>query len=361
MLNSLKIHGYRGFSSYRLSDLTRVNLVVGKNNCGKTSILEAIDLLVSCGNPSVMYQLGKGRHKENHQIEPYFGRNRTIDFSHVFHGHSFDLGSSFVLSANDGDHFVEVKVKEFGNADEDFHWVQTDREEDGALEIAYVLTVNTSTSGELIQLPMMEDGAVIFNNRFARMHKRNVKSPSRFVPVESLHPTALGKSWDTALADSLEGEIVEDMKILVPSLNSIHFLASGRFSRGILLDLNNGGGRLPISTFGDGLRRLLALRLSFVGIEGGFLLVDEIDTGLHWTIMEDMWRFVVEVARRNNLQVFATTHSYDCLRGIDSLIQSRADLADQVSIQKVDPLLGQAVCFHDKQIKVAIEQELEMR
>ena len=85
---------------------------------------------------------------------------------------------------------------------------------------------------------------------------------------------------------------------------------------------------MPISTFGDGLRRILALRLSFVGTANGFLLADEIDTGLHWTVIEEMWRFVVEVAPKNNVQVFATTHSYDCIRGLASLIRSRADLAD---------------------------------
>ena len=51
MLKSLEIRGYRGFSSYRMSNLARVNLVVGKNNCGKTSVLEAIEVLVTGGDP----------------------------------------------------------------------------------------------------------------------------------------------------------------------------------------------------------------------------------------------------------------------------------------------------------------------
>lgn len=109
------------------------------------------------------------------------------------------------------------------------------------------------------------------------------------------------------------------------------------------------------------MRRLLALRLAFVGTADGFLLVDEIDTGLHWTVMEDMWRFVVEVARRNRVQVFATTHSYDCIRGLGALIRSRPDLADQVCIQKVDTSLDTAVCLRGDQIKVAVEQDIEVR
>ena len=109
------------------------------------------------------------------------------------------------------------------------------------------------------------------------------------------------------------------------------------------------------------MRRLLALRLSFVGTTNGVLLIDEIDTGLHWTIMEDMWQFVVEVARKSNVQVFATTHSHDCIRGLASLIQSRPEFADQVSIQKVVSSLPQAVCLRGDQIRVAVEQEIEVR
>ena len=109
------------------------------------------------------------------------------------------------------------------------------------------------------------------------------------------------------------------------------------------------------------MRRLLALRLSFVGTANGFLLIDEIDTGLHWTVMEEMWQFVVEVARKLNVQVFATTHSYDCIRGLGTLLQSRADLTDEVSIQKVNTSLKQAVNLRGGQIKVAVEQEIEVR
>jgi len=271
------------------------------------------------------------------------------------------LGSSFVLSSNDGERYVEIKVEDFNEADEGFHWLHSDQEEENTLGFAYGLTINSSMTGELTRFPMMEDGTVVVNPRSATIRDRYPRSPVRFLTVDSFDPATMSEPWNSVLKDGLEEEIIGDMKILVPSLNSIHFLTGSQLGRGILLDLGNDVGRVPISTFGDGLRRLLALRLSFLGTENGFLLVDEIDTGLHWTVMEEMWRFVLEVARRNSVQIFATTHSHDCIRGLGSLIKSRSDLADQVCIQKVDPLLDQAVCFRDEQIKVAIEQEIEVR
>ena len=74
-----------------------------------------------------------------------------------------------------------------------------------------------------------------------------------------------------------------------------------------------------------------------------------------------MWQFVVEVARRLNVPIFATTHSYDCIRGLGSLLRSRPDLDDEVSIQKIHGSLKQAACLRGDQIRVAVEQEIEVR
>ena len=171
----------------------------------------------------------------------------------------------------------------------------------------------------------------------------------------------MGGRWNTVLTRGLEAEIVDDMKLFEPDLDSIHFLTSVGSRSGVLVGLRGRGHRLPIDSYGDGMRRLLAMRLSFVGAANGFLLIDEIDTGLHWTIMEDMWRLVVEVARRSNVQIFATAHGYDCIRGLGSLIQSRPDLEEEVSIQKIHGSLKQAACLRGDQIRVAVEQNIEVR
>ena len=361
MLKSLEISGYRGFSSYRMSDLTRVNLVVGKNNCGKTSILEAAEVLVSGGNPLVIHRLGRRRQEIGSRYGPRIPGGWAMDFSHVFHGHSLDVGSSFRVLSDDGTRSVTVEVMAFDEADEELHLQDSGQEEDNGPAFAFVLKINSSVLNEPITLPVLEDRSVVFKRQSHAMRDRFLGSPTQFLTVDSFDPARMNESWNTALADSLEGEIINDMKILVPSLNSIHFLTGSPFGSSILLGFANGAKRVPISSFGDGLRRLLALRLSFVGTSNGFLLADEIDTGLHWTVMEEMWRFVVEIARKNNVQVFATTHSYDCIRGLASLIHSRDDLAEEVCIQKVAPTIDRAVCLKGEQVKAAIEQDIEVR
>ena len=360
IMDSVEINGYRGLASYRLANLASVNLIVGNNNCGKTSILEALGLLVSGGNISVISQIGTSRSENS---LPYSSRKygRMMDFSNIFHGHSFKLGASFDLSANDGERSLAVSLEEFDESTSDAYSEIHDSDESDSDLFAYVMKIVTNNKEEAITFPAREDGIVFLGRSLGLNRNRYPATPTRFLTVDSFDPAKMGEFWNTALEDRREAEIVEDMKILVPSLESMHFLAGRMPSSGILLDLASYGKRVPISTFGDGLRRLLALRLSFIGATNGLLLVDEIDTGLHWTVMQEMWKFVVEIADRNNVQVFATTHSYDCIRGLASLIDSRPDLSSQVSLQKMTPSLKQSVCFTGEQIKIAVGQDIEVR
>ena len=369
MLQTLEMCGYRGFESYRLTNLARVNLVVGKNNCGKTSVLEAIALLVSGGHPAV-FSGSSRRRGEVGVPKARHSRGRRLDVSHVFFGHTFDLGASFELSSGGGEFTLSVRVLSLDEVSEDAdYWDRRrrqrlqrgllDHEEEAAP--VFGLSVDGGEPERQMVAPLMEDGTVSFDSLPMSIRDRAFRTPVQFLTVESVDFAYLGGMWDAVLSEGREEEIVDDMRLLEPNLDSIHFLTSGRTGSGILVGLRDGGRRLPIGTYGDGMRRLLALRLSFVWAANGFLLIDEIDTGLHWTVMEEMWQFVIEVARKLNVQILATTHSYDCIRGVGSLIRSQPELTDQVSIQKVDRSLKQAVCLRGDQIKVAVEQDIEVR
>ena len=371
MLQTLHLHGFRGFESYRLTGLARVNLVVGKNNCGKTSILEAIELLVSQGDPRVLYK--SLRRRGEYDLRRPSPRER-IDVSHVFHGHACTPGARFDLSSHDDNRTLKVTILSLDDVDEEADdwnlasrkWGQMsillDWDEDVTPAPVFGMIMDRGDAERKIMLPVMEDGTLMIKHMRYHRSVRNGHpgTPVHFLALDGFDPTSMGGMWNTVLEEGIEAEIVSDMRLLEPKINSIHF-PSSRSGGSILIGLENVKRRLPINTYGDGMRRLLALRLSFVGAKGGVLLIDEIDTGLHWTVMEEMWQFVVEVAKRLNVQVFATTHSYDCIRGLGSLIRNHPDLEDQVSLQKMDRLLPEGVCLKGDQIKVAVEQDIEVR
>ena len=107
--------------------------------------------------------------------------------------------------------------------------------------------------------------------------------------------------------------------------------------------------------------RLLKLALGMGGAQNGFLLVDEIDTGLHYSVMRDMWRMVVETARELNVQVFATTHSSDCVSAIAALISSQPELKDDISVHRIEAGREKTVVFTSDEIITAVQHNIEVR
>ena len=377
MLGNLQLDGFRGFETYSLADLTRVNLLVGKNNCGKTSILEAIEFLVSGGDPFVLTQAAnrRGEVSETRATPPPGSRpdvspRSRPDISHYFFGHLADPGASFRLSG-DGYGPISVAVR-LVEDDDDSRYFGGDSGEG----VPFVLEISGDAVKGARNLPLTESGALLTFRIPLRALRRRAAGSARVpdtptVPVElvtpdSLDPDHMRVLWDRVLSEDRESEVVDAMKLLDSDLKSISFLTSDasrmRSDRaGVLLGFQGGGRRVPLGSHGDGMRRLLALSLALTQTAHGVLLVDEIDTGLHWAVMEDMWRLVVDTARKSSVQVFATTHSLDCIRGLAALVESCPDVAGEVSIHKIERALPKAVHFADDDIPAIVEQNIEVR
>ncbi|WP_423927010.1 AAA family ATPase [Candidatus Palauibacter sp.] len=366
MIGRFELTYFRGFDSYVLDDLTRVNLLVGPNNSGKTTILEALQLLANHGAPSILF---KSTHRRGEALMPSNGqdadgRERDLhDLSHHFHGHRLEEGAWLGVKSDDDLGWIRLAIRQSHNEQSqdlfDF--------DEGRLQ-TFVLDISCSAH-DSVELAVNDDGSLSLSPDARRTLAARALSPTRparFLAVDALRSRELVEMWDKVQLEGREAEVVNAMRILEPDLTSIHFLSHRRFrgfggSPGVLLGLRAGMPRIPMGSHGDGMRRLLGLSLALVDVSNGLLLADEIDTGLHWTAMEDLWRLVVESACQSSLQVFATTHSYDCIRGLASLLQSRPELSDAVSIHKIERSLGSAIPFSGEQIVTAVEQEIELR
>ena len=361
MLRDLRLYKYRGFESYEVADLARVNLLVGKNNCGKTSLIEAIHFLVARGHPSVLTQIAQRRGEAhlNHEADVRSRQKASggPDISHFFFRHHFKPGVSFSLSSDNG-YRVSVKLV---TARQLSHF-------EDEVNQPFGLRIEGDLIKELPVIPVTQNGSLVLTNQlhFIWSEIEPTLPPVQFITPESLNLNPLRTMWDHVLITGRESEVLNALQILEEDLQSIHFLTGDFYrktsgSTGVLLGFRGNARRVPIGSYGDGMRRLLALALSLIQSANGFLLIDEIDTGLHWTVMEDMWKLVVKTARESSIQVFATTHSYDCIRGLASLIESEPDLAPDISIQKVDTSLEKAVSLDAEKIQVAILHDIEVR
>ena len=364
MFTEIQLTRYKGFESYMLTNLARVNVLVGKNNCGKTSVIEAINLLVSKGNLQVLEDMAIMRGAQRVRfLEQPFRRIDMVELSPIFTGHRVPLDAEVIVASN----LQSVSLRIVPNSEVDKHlYMDADIRrmdsagDDDAPTIGLKIAADPS-AGPIPVFPLSKAGSLIYSNRLRRWAPWQPVPPSRFLTPASLHPLDLQRMWGKALREGGEASVIRALQFLERDIESIHFLMERRSAPDVLLGVRGGRRKLSLSSFGDGMRRLLALSLSLIDAANGVLLIDEIDGGLHWTVMEDLWRLVIGTARQANIQVFATTHSYDCIRGLASLIESSPDIAPDVSIQRMERSMNRAVSFDAADIHAVVDQNIEIR
>jgi len=91
------------------------------------------------------------------------------------------------------------------------------------------------------------------------------------------------------------------------------------------------------------------------------LLIDEIENGLHWSVMPRIWRFLVETARTLDVQVFASTHSKDWLEGLADLHRTDPTLTADVAVHRLEAGRETPVRFDAAGIADYVAMELEAR
>ncbi|MBC6418436.1 MAG: ATP-binding protein [Prochloron sp. SP5CPC1] len=188
--------------------------------------------------------------------------------------------------------------------------------------------------------------------------------PYIFIPINRMSFDMMAKIWeDIQLTDKVaeEDKVLKALQIIEPKVLRIRFLNS-EGQKMIRVRLQGENRFLPLNSMGEGINRLLGLALGAVVAENGVLLVDEIDTGLHYEVQTDMWRLIIKTAQELNIQVFATTHSWDCICALQEVLP---DLEDDsvVKLFRLDAKYGKlrAVEYDAEGIDIVVQQSIEVR
>jgi len=365
MISSLQIQGYRGLAQFEMSGLQRVNLLVGKNNSGKTSALEAIFLLATRGDPSTLWQV---LWRRGERLSTVGDRTRErppdLDVSHLFTGHSLHLGASFKLSAKNETPertltFTLTEIKPEKDT--------TDATKRGIIPSRVGLEIKGYPTPLIKIMPLSQSGGldsdVLQSPRRMRRELLN-EFPAQFITAESLDGSDLISLWDKVALTPNEERVVSALQALELDVQRIAPQVGGQFyypRGGFIVKVKNHPHPLPIGSMGDGMWRMLAMAIAIAHCKDGVLLIDEIDTGLHYTVLGNMWRLIFAAAADLNVQVFATTHSSDCIRSLAELCYEESDIADNVTLQRIEKGNPKAVPYTAEEIEIAAERRVEVR
>ena len=375
MIRSLTLENYRGFRHFQLHDLGRVNLIVGTNNAGKTSVLEAVHILEAPGEFGAIWST-LARRGEDFEESEANRIIRQIDIRRLFHGHDVNIGSRVMLSAetDNGSDQLEVLIAEP---------TQTELFEplDSGVETEFIHRAETfilhwrngQTGANVRAVHNLTRRGGITLETLRRMARRveEQRIPIRFITAISLSPETVIDLFEEVVLTPFEDFVIEALRIIDPSIERIATSGTERrralpnraigIRGGLLVKCEGIRDRIPIGSMGDGIWRILGLALALAQTEGGILLVDEIDTGLHYSVMEKIWKLIYETAKKHNIQVFATTHSRDCYESLAVVCRDSVSDKSEVTIQRVERGKARSVAYTEQQIVAAAEHGMEVR
>lgn len=356
MLGSLRIQGFRAFASLTAEPLARVNLFVGKNNAGKSSVLEAAEIFARRGSAAALWAVPVRRGEVLVSTEEGVSRV-DADVRRLFLGHQLREGVSFRVGPVDAP-AEEVECSVIATRTVDLSKIAPPfrLSEAGASGIG----LEAGVGDDRAILPLSPEGGLrqTYSNGdgLPRVHSLgNDQPPARFL-------TGPGAAlWQDVVLTPSEDQVTAALRIIEPRIERLAAAPRPGDNVEFFVKLRGADARVPLASMGDGLKRLLALALATVTSAGGWVLVDDIDTGLHHSVMERMWQMVIETARALDVQVMATTHSLDCVTSLARLFERSPGLRDAVAVHRLEGGRDRTVVFSAEDVVVAARHEMDLR
>jgi hypothetical protein len=310
MYTNFRIQNFRGFKDFELKDIKRVNLIAGKNNVGKTALLEALFMFGNPYNPDLTWSVYSFRGINQFKIEfgrwvenPFDSMFHNFDANHHIHLNGFhNIHGSWNLTIRVVDDFTELNtlgIRNHPTRNED-ETIPVSVDSYKALcfiakfsdenEIKHYMLLDNQGGKTLIPIPPTPKFQTVFN--FARGRVSHDIDAERFTTLR-----LRGK----------QDLLLKALQIIEPRLTQIELL---KFSAETILHGDIGLGRpIPLPLLGDGISRITSLILALAYAPDGIIVADEIENGLHYSVQKDVWKAIDEASKAFNVQIFATTHS----------------------------------------------------
>ena len=275
MLTNVHLKNFRGFRDTEIGPLKRVNLIVGQNNTGKTGLLEALALLLadplqSAGNLPKMFRTASGDNNENFW--------------------------KWLCYNKDAKNAVEVVAK-FASQPEFGVWLRSGT---GGPQGAMHFT--GTTFGEMRVFTLGQRETALLKASTFSTHPTNPKQDAI--------------DYNRVVLRRKKKQVEGLLQKIEPRLQAVETLQTG--SEPLLYADVGLSEMIPVTQLGQGFSRLLDIYSEIVAAEAKVLLIDEIENGLHHSVLPTIWRGLFNAAKDVDVQIFATTHSWECVLAADA-------------------------------------------
>ncbi len=388
MLSEFTIKNYKGINELHLTGLRQINLFVGKNNVGKSNLLEAISLYVNNWSFNSLLQiLGNRREKIDDFIKPTFNQSeksllenfspilpyREISFLMRKNNNAIILGAKrnftqlalmYAYYRRDSDTeanrlyqlspFSSRTSKISSNSELVLATTRQDNDDSSAR------TISTDVSANTLNLIRFTKSGLDYTN-----YSKDEARACLYINCKSLSTELSQDLWADFSLTEKEEEILDALRLIDEQIEGFNFInTDGRIvplvKIGRIVDGETKNIRIPISELGDSLVHVLNIIIAVLKCQNGVLLLDEVESGLHYSTQNKLWKSIFELAKNYNVQIFATTHSNDCIKAFaESGASSDEAMMARLSVKtgKVEPIYYRDL--HD--ILLGLQYQIEGR
>lgn len=344
MFTKIEIERFRGIRHASIKGFKQINLFFGKNNCGKSSLLESLFLASGLSNPLLPIRVNVMRGYSKARLNDLKLDFYNLDTSRPIH----------IRMENEEKRDLDISLFEQSQNN-----VSINADDNNILsnvqEGKYGLKFDFKVNGRHYESQIRFDSAnsteatSIVSDRYA----------------ESLRCTYLSPKYDfnasiqglkNILQNKDEHFIVEGLKIIEPRVTDFIFADNE-----MLVDIGLAK-RIPINMMGDGARKIVSLLTAVYDCKDGALLVDEISNGFHYSVMCSLWKVLINAAVRNNTQLFVTTHDNDSIKGLrNAALNEFDDIVAAFKLLKTSDDELKAYHYSLESLDYSINQEIEVR
>lgn len=373
-IESIEVKGFRGFKELRIPAFGKVNLVTGKNNAGKSSLLEAIRILVTRGSPDTLrsilnYREENNEVRETEALETGFGPYRNLFtgfpefdakppcFSIQASGEIPPVLSSLSITATRA---IRHENPERGS----FSYKIMDDLDDLFGDAPGVPVLEFELGGSRRILPLR--GASLRRPVSSNFLAESMPDAVRCVyldPFSSRSTSQLGTLWDAIVLTDAQDDVLKALQLISPDIEAVSMIGGSEprsGSRTAIVKCKQFDSPIPLRTFGDGVNRLFGIVLSLCNARNGVLLIDEFENGLHYSVQTSIWQTIFRLASELNVQVFATSHSRDCVQAFqEAATESPQDGLLLRLTRQADSVVP--TVFREDELEIATRNDIEVR
>ncbi len=357
MLKSFHILNYRNLKSVSVDGLEQVNLLVGLNNVGKTSFLEAINLYTSKNPLSALDNILRRRGNGSESSLRNTLREEKLDAA-------LDILSSFFykklpqIYENEGIILYDSLADKFTfTLTQQIDTQQLKLEIDDSENLKdinkYGIALNISDKYKFYPFKNFP----FFSNLITNL---SGDTQSTFVASTNSSYQNLGTYWDKNIyLTDKEFNVIEALQIIEPNIEKIGF--KGDRNRTVEVKLKGDRQLYSLNDMGDGMNRILSIIISIIYAENNTLLIDEFENGLHYTAQYQLWKMIFSLALKLNVQVFASTHSSDCISAFENVLNN--GYSEKGKVLRLENKKGQIVIqtFDSREMGIVTQNDVEIR